>query len=403
MANSDDSKPGQVRRFAVLLPEEGSYGEIALNIARAIKQQGVDCVYISIPGLSYDRLNCLDKDELYEVLVQREITDVFTMNIGRQQLKIPEGVQIHTWVMDLYYTSCGIGRQSDRTWMACYYWKHRYGQGEYLPPVTDYGRYLDEPDGYDADVSFVGCLPSLMIRITEDAELDRKCKDVIEAIRDHLDETNCFIADWGVSSALVYWAQLQTGHLLSKDLQDHLIHHVICRLVRRVQRERLMDRLVEICTGRGWSLRIAGENWDMSPKFKPYCVGYVPPGAELARFCRRSRINVHTNGDSNIHVHVLECLASGSFVLAEEHMTDESDFGVRSVLNEDQLPTFSVVEDLDEKLAYYLANEPARKRAIEEGGRVVREKFNYQMLAEKLLGERQVENVDRKKVCQTGV
>ena len=130
-----------------------------------------------------------------------------------------------------------------------------------------------------------------------------------------------------------------------------------------------MDALVPMCERRKWRLRIAGDNWQLSPLNEPYGCEKIPAGAPLARFFQTSKVNLQINGDTNFHPRVLECLAAGGFVLSERHVTDAHPGGLRSALPAEVAPTWESFEELETALAFWIEHDEARKAAAAEGAR----------------------------------
>lgn len=361
------------RSFAILLPGEGYYGAMAESLCAAFAE-------LAIPARHYpvDRADLVDprkRDVLRRTLAESKATDVLSVNLAKPQFPLGSEVTYHCWVQDPYDSEVESSACGDVVWMWVRHWVDWWG-GRYLPPATDFGRYHEDEVGYDVDVSLAGVLPAAVVVGNHPVE-NLKIQKVVTATTRILGERKVFFCENRYAEKLFEEAQTVAKVTLRPECVTLVVRYIQVCLFRQVQRRQLLDHLVPICERRKWTLALAGPEWDRHPAYRRFHVGNIPAGTKLARFFRRSRINLHTNGDTNVHSRVLECLAAGGLVLSQAHPTDEEKGGLRSILGASAAPTFANAEDLEEKLAFYLADDEARKEAVSEGGEIVRRDHSY--------------------------
>jgi hypothetical protein len=85
-------------------------------------------------------------------------------------------------------------------------------------------------------------------------------------------------------------------------------------LLRMLDRTTLINGVLRVSK----SLRIFGPPaWSLWPEFKPYHMGYLENVHDLRRAYRTTRVNLH-NGRLGQHFRVLDCMASGGFILLNQ-------------------------------------------------------------------------------------
>lgn len=362
------------RRFLVLLPDEDYYADMAESIRDGLVGCGAEAFWFVIPTPT--QLAKLDQAKFLATLQSFQPTDTIAVNTEKAALPLPSDVRHHCWVQDPHDAKVENGVAGD-TWMWVRHWVDWWG-GRWLPPATGYGRY-HRPDLRPAyDIGFAGVLPTKDFHIPDNPPMADTLRRVARAILDEMERRGHFFCDRNYAETLLAWAESDTGvHLPSPPVRTLMLHHIRARLYRYAQRIRLVNALLPLCERRGWTLRFAGGRWNLEPRTRPYYAGVHKAGAQLAGFYQSVKVNLHCNGDSNFHSRVLECLASGSFVLSEAHETDDRPGGLRSILDEHAAPTYAGLDELEEKLSYYLDDDDARRDAVEQGGAVVRSEHNY--------------------------
>ena len=314
-------------------------------------------------------------------------TDIFTINFYRNVFNFPKELRVHVWMQDL--PQLFDGEVSDeRILPFTNNWTHLYEGSEFFPPFTDYANYYQPPDNdYDVDISFAGYLPRLHWPPSGDPQQDQQIETLFNLICAKIRREKIFACIWATGEALLFRAEMETGiYLQGKELRQEVVHYIIQSLVRRVQRADLAEQLINLSKKHNWSLAIAGEGWHLFPASEPYRHRHITPGKELARFYQRSRINLHINGDTNVHPRVMECLACGAFVLPRTNVTDNQPGGLFEVLDDPDYPSFNDMADLEEKLHYFLEHPEEREAHVEKAGTAIREKYTIKTAADLLLG-----------------
>ncbi|MBI4512462.1 MAG: glycosyltransferase family 1 protein [Deltaproteobacteria bacterium] len=370
------------RRVMILLPTAGYYGVMGEALREAFAVHGVPVTHVCAPIRPH--IETLDAEELRRALDEFAPTDVLSVNIPRRELPLPSGVSYHCWIQDPYCAEVKDGPCAEHVWMLIKHWVDWWG-GKYLPCATDFGKYLDAPSEYDADIAIASAMPPLrMVFFPHDPVQMVRTNEVMGRLPDYLLESRRFMCDPPYAEELLARAEEETGITLNPALRPLALTHYQGSINRHVQRKLLLDALIPACQRRNWTLALVGPDWDRYPKYRPYHVGMLG-GPHLARFYQRAKVNLHSNGDSNVHWRPLECLAAGAFVLSEAHHSDHEPGGFRSMLPEEVAPTFSGPEQLEEKLDYYLTHAEARRQAIEAGGEIVRRDHTFVQRAATIL------------------
>jgi len=393
------------RRFAVLHTGGAYYTQMAEALARGFREHRVGAAPVSIPNPRViETVEPARRAEarrflaaLPAALAAQRITDVFVVNIARQDLAIPEGVTHHCWVQDPYVAPVERGPVGDRTWMWVGAWAEWWG-GRVLLPATDFGMYAAEVVPIEADVAFAGYFPSSEVEVTEEligrfpAHLRapimkalRVCARVIVA---EIEGSQSFHCGRDYAESILARADDRLGQRIEQPMRAILIESTRANFVRHVQRKRLVEFLVPLCERRGWRLKLAGRRWDTNPLTAPHHAGDIPAGPTLAQFYKSAKVNLQLNGDTNVHTRLLEGLACGAFMLSEAHPTDDRPHGLRSILEASMAPTFRDFAELEAMLERYIGDDAARAEAARSGGAIVRAHHDYRSRAREVLEAR---------------
>ncbi len=364
------------RRFLFLFPADEYYGRMGDRLAAAFREAGVEARVAPIASISPRNLTPEDVAGVHASVRAFAPTDTFAVNVPKAALRLPAHVRHHCWIQDIYEWKAVVSNTSDVTWVMTA--THAVHLGfPFLPPATDYAAFRAEPPAYEADVAFAGFLPPATCYFSPSPEINRLCAALYAALHEKIREVGDFYSDIEYASFLLRAAEIGTGLHVPGEFRSVVLYHIASRLVRHVQRMRVMDALVPMCERRKWRLRIAGDNWQLSPLYEPYRCERLPAGAPLARFFQTSKVNLQINGDTNFHPRVLECLAAGGFVLAERHITDAHPGGLHAALPAAVAPTWRSFEELEAALAFWIEHDEARKAAAAEGARIVAERHSF--------------------------
>lgn len=354
------------RRLLVLTRKSDYEIFVASSAAQGIARNGVTTGIGFLP----DRRAPGSERIFLDQLASFRPSDTLAVNARRKALPLPADVRHHCWVHDVYWARPEDGAAPGESfWMWDASWADRYG-GAFLPPATDFDAYAAVPAGHDADVSFVGTIPPEEVRFPGAPQRERILKDLSAASVRELEDNPRIVFSTDYARSLLAKALRETGLSIDEPMRQEMLFHIHGRLFRIVSRKRLVRWLVRICADRGWRFRLAGWGWNAHPEFAPFYQGIVKPGEPLARFYQAHRVNIHTEGTTNVHPRLLECLACGGFVLSEAHPTDGRPGGLRTFFGPEAAPTFSGESDLERQLVRYLADDAVRTRAIEQGKRL---------------------------------
>lgn len=374
------------RRVLVLMGNRDAsvYGYQALAICRALGRVGASAVHMETPHVS-EVTRKLPPERILEAIQTHGCTDALAVNIPPALAipgvvagdgSIPPGFRWHTWVQDLYDAHSDLPKMSFETrWN----WVRRWG-GNVLQPATDYGRFHQESDGYDYDVSFIGYLPTQQMsfsftdpRITMDANcILAEIHKMIGAAPD-----GChYRTDPESLGSLWRLGETMAGRQVPENALQGCLHYLAVNGVRFIQRLILMRRVVAVCQARGWRLGISGMEWDRVPDFAPHAIGHCLSGEMAAHLARRSKINLHCNGEVLFHNRLLENFAAGGFTLSWcPGDTDDEGLGV---------PKFNM-GNLEERLDYWVKRQEERMEVVGRIGDEVREFFTFEEMVTRML------------------
>ena len=88
----------------------------------------------------------------------------------------------------------------------------------------------------------------------------------------------------------------------------------------------------------------------------------------------------HVRAERYTSDRLLRCMGSGTFTLAHEYPGMEQDF-----VKGEHLDTFTDVDDMREKIKYYLQNPTLRRRIAKQGYEHVQKNYTYHNMADNIL------------------
>lgn len=256
----------------------------------------------------------------------------------------------------------------------------------YLPLAVDAKRMDAVIDGriaaagmdkrvYAGDVAFVG---SLYERNSYD-KLKHKLPEYLQGYFDAVMEAQLNISGANIIEPMLTTSileQLQQYFKLEKSSEESfsdlgLIFQttVLGFKIAEVQRRRALIELSKYFSVNVYS------NSDVSDLVRVRYMGSVDYWSEMPKVFRESKINLNftiPNIKSGIPLRVWDVLGSGGFLLTNY----QAEIPYYFTEGED-LVCFDGVEDMREKVAYYLAHEEERKRIADNGYRKVKEHHTY--------------------------
>ncbi len=130
-----------------------------------------------------------------------------------------------------------------------------------------------------------------------------------------------------------------------------------------------------------YDVRIYGDGWDSVKSFAPYCKGHLPYD-KIPKVYYGSRIalddaTASTKAAGSVNSRVFDALAAGCLVLTNNETGSRETF-------DGMLPVFRNREELEELLARYLEDEPARREKVEILRQFVLDNHTYEIRADQL-------------------
>jgi hypothetical protein len=137
---------------------------------------------------------------------------------------------------------------------------------------------------------------------------------------------------------------------------------------------------------RGFSLKIWGRYWEQEPEFRPYAMGWLKPGEELAKMYNCSKIVLGSCGHVTAHYRIWEALICGAMPIVRYIPPEFDMLDIRQDMVENEHFVFYYgKEDLFKKLEYYLQHEAERMRIVEQGRKRVLEALTYTAAARRCI------------------
>jgi hypothetical protein len=181
--------------------------------------------------------------------------------------------------------------------------------------------------------------------------------------------------DWGNVHDLWTKAEGRAGVRIHASRLEACLYHTASQATRRSQRQRMARAAASICEEHGWRFALFGLNWESD--FPAYARGTLAPGHALARVFRRSKVNLHLNGEVLYHNRLLEIFAAGGFALSWVP-GETDDEGLKVPLTD--------LKRLEDDLSFWLSEEARRKDEIARIGERIRREHTYEARMKKMLG-----------------
>lgn len=257
----------------------------------------------------------------------------------------------------------------------------------YFPLATDVEALseaadcLQEKEEYLADVSFVGSLYSERNMFSALDNLPDFLKGYIEGIC----QAQLRIPGIRFSQVRVPENIMDTlkkilvfhGMSETKLTYEILVENLIDRQVTAVERNQMIQRL-----SKQFDFKLyTGADTSQYPQVKN--CGTVDYYKEMPKVFRQSKININISLRSirtGIPLRVLDILASGGFVL-----TNYQEDLYRYFEEGKSIVTFYNLDDMIEKIHYYLEHEEERRSILEEGRKIICEEFDFPILLPQVL------------------
>ena len=127
---------------------------------------------------------------------------------------------------------------------------------------------------------------------------------------------------------------------------------------RLADRTRLLDSILNVSTKVGF---FGTGPWDKWPRYQPHFGGYINRPSKMALVFRRTKVNLH-NGSVGMHMRVLDCMAAGGAIMVNKSLWTGTPFGIEIHFEPGHHFIEYEFENLTERAAGALADEPGRRR-----------------------------------------
>ena len=155
------------------------------------------------------------------------------------------------------------------------------------------------------------------------------------------------------------------------------------RFSQRIFRQALADWLIEA----GYeNLKLWGNGWKKSPKYKKYAMGAAENGEVLSKILQSTKIVLVNNFNVTGAARDLESMLSGNFYMSIYVPPEADATDIRTVLKEgENFVMFYDKPDLLCKVEYYLTHEDERKQMAMKGRQAALETMTYDSFMKKML------------------
>lgn len=152
---------------------------------------------------------------------------------------------------------------------------------------------------------------------------------------------------------------------------------------QRIFRQALADWLIEA----GYkNLKLWGNGWKKSPKYKEYAMGTAENGEVLSKILQSTKIVLGNNFNVTGAARAWESMLSGAFYMSNYVPPEADATDIRRVLKEgENLVVFYDKQDLLHKVEYYLTHETERKQMAAKGRKAALETMTYDALVKRML------------------
>ncbi|MDI6703314.1 MAG: glycosyltransferase [bacterium] len=341
-------------------------------------------------SIEQDDISRITHDFLQKSLAEFKPDMIFNIDhlrTERQEDLFPKGIPFVTWIQDdmpNLFNKEYVKRLSDRDFIyllfssfapKCY--ESGYKEIKMLPSACNpkiYNLDVETKKEYECDLAFVShCsppqpnpeYPGLIERITE--------------IRMSSSERITY-------GDLDYWldcikrAERELSMDISEDKIPEILRYIDFCVNRYVNRIKPILWAEEL----GIKIKLYGKGWEEIPRLRRYAMGPVTPGEVLKSVYHSAKIHLHISEvEGAFHSRVLECIASGGFILMFRPLKLEEISNYLTI--ERDIILYDSKKDFQEKVRFYLNNETERKKISESGREKILKEHTYKRRAESII------------------
>ncbi len=175
------------------------------------------------------------------------------------------------------------------------------------------------------------------------------------------------------------------GLLLNPEALSYLTSDMYIDYNQRVYRQAMVDWILEA----GFTnIKLWGNGWLDSDKYKPYAMGPAENGETLSKIYQASKVVLGNNVLTTSAARAWESMLSGAFYMSNYIPESEDVTDIRRIIEVGQdVIMFYNKQDLIEKLHYYLNHEDERQKMIERGREAALKHMTYDALMQRTLKE----------------
>ena len=355
------------------------------GIRRAFGQLGVDVV--GWPTL-------LDEPAMAAFMDDMRPDAVLEMNRWREKSPaVPSEIPHICWMVDSANQPLSDVRGSEITyffganWLARY--PHRHGSYcDWLAPGVDERHFHPEDVAPNCDLAFIGHMPrpwapSELARALPVAGATRYTfADVVDRCSRLWPQIDLrgFSNDDFLTSA---WSHaLGQSRPPPPDLDATLRYDISCRLVRLINRRRLLD--LALTSDATFDI-YGSKNFEHYPEYAPHYRGFVADPGGQRRVYRGARINLHEG--VGVHFRSLDCMACGALLLVLRGPDDSAFGGIETQFEPGVDYVGARASDFADTVRDLLSDHERRRRIALAGHRRIRAHHTWVHRARKILDD----------------
>jgi len=238
---------------------------------------------------------------------------------------------------------------------------------------------------YGCDISFVKhgaiapeqCLEELLTIIPQ-STTKKAVKALYEIVQERFsNEQDCFKEDY---LELITQAEELLKEKIKPELRETIFYYFYYKIGDGFIRQLPIERIAQM----GVDLKLFGKGWEQHPRLSRYACGPVENGAELNKLFNATKINLQLHLCGTTNQRFVEGAAAGGFFLVKHLGKDEEPLSKHYQEGEEFI-FFYNLNDLEQKITYYLTHEKERKQIGNNARTKTLEKYTYKSMCKELI------------------
>ena len=338
--------------FSIFLPRNTIWYQ---GLAKQLKNAGAKFNITTYCGL-------LDEAELLAWIVNHDTHIILEMNRPRNDIPyLPSNIIHICWVVDFNGRPISDFQGSELTYLFGPKWLEKYHGSSFFRwfgPGVCLSNYYPDDTPFLSRAAFAGHIPlpwsdeELLRTITKPTNKPVTFGEFLPELELALlkNRNNLKVHDDYVD---LIANMLLTQHGTEMELDRKLEYDMTGRLIRLLNRTQLIDSIIDVID----CFDIYGPlNWLSWPKYKPYYKKYLTLSSEMRNIYAAS-LNLHEG--NGMHFRVLDCMASAGLIFVKKGEYDEKAGGIKTFFLPDKHYVEFDLDDLNDKLNFYLFNQKA--------------------------------------------